>query len=189
MSEQDNSYSGAMTLEKIQNGFHLRKNEAYNLKPPQINEVQIIQLSDTNEMIKSINEGNIDVAFGASIADLEIQKLPLNVKIEKTESLSTFNLYLNLNKSIFKNSEFRSDFKKLINFYHSQNSTKNNFLEKSNTFIPSGILSPSYYARTSEKITPQDFKKKWSVLAKNQIIELVFKKYSRSKRLKISIFS
>ena len=167
--------SGPMT------GAYSQKTKTWNLKSrtdyfgkkSNLKSMNIRELKGLKKISDAFSKNEIDISMGFVVGDLEDLKLPKDVSIRKTDTLSYNHLFYNLNKKYFSNKEFRREFGQLLQSIAWKGEFLSGYQEPLNTFLPNGVMHSKYYKKKSIDININDFKKKWKNHLPSEKIKIV----------------
>lgn len=155
------------------NSWQLVRFDDYVGIPPKTVSFSVQRRTSVDDVLSSFKNGTLDIAIGVPFSDLDPATVPSGVKVLQTNSLVSSHLYLNPDNVLLKNRDFRRDLAMLIYSVADRQDLISVFQEFSPFFMPKGILPAFYYERHYDKITADDFKKKWGTAAQSRGLKII----------------
>jgi|GEM_PF-1371519 len=132
--------------------WELKHNKNYFVDKVKNRSMNIRGLRGTEAIEKAFKNKEIDIILGIPIGEAKEMKLPKDVVLKPTDTLSFNHLFFNTNKKEFQNIETRKIIGRFIQEIAWQSKYLNKFQEKLTTYLPSGVMPQSYYQRKLENL-------------------------------------
>jgi ABC-type transport system substrate-binding protein len=138
--------SGAyvLTVNADKKVLNLERNEKYYQQLPSTRQFCLKLLSTLEEINKSFENKNLDLAFGVPLKDFKLNQVNKDIKVVKTNTIVTLHAYINPHGDL-KNIETRKALHDFIQIFHMANHDE--LHTPIATFIPEGFLPRDYYER------------------------------------------
>ncbi len=137
-------------------------------------QISVKFLKEKADILNAFKNDQIDFAMGLPFSEFNDSDILTGTAIQNTKSLSITSVFLNSHTEHFKDREFRHDIAGLFSTMKKDPRFLSKVDEVQTTFLPKGIMLPSYYQRSPYSLPAATFKHKWSkVLASAKSLHLV----------------
>lgn len=157
-SDTDPIGSGPMTARRDPASDHwtLKVYSEYSGSKPATQAITFEKVTGTSDALAKLEAGRLDAVWGLHLAEVTSSTLPERTRVIPIDGLTYLHLFFNAERGILADRALRQDLGHLLQGVLWRG-PKSPFLKEQATFLPRGILPPSYHLRPPVPMSAERF--------------------------------